>query len=93
VLTGPQSWLDARVVNISADGMAIECEHAFAAGASLPLLLTVPDAKDRSKFRPIQMTVKAVFHVHRGDVFRTGARIEAADDEARGLIEHWVRNG
>ncbi len=93
LLTGPQGWLDAKVVNISADGMAVECEHAFASGVSLTLVVSAPDARDRSVFRTLQLQVRTVFHVHRGHSFRTGLRIEQADDEARGLIEHWVRNG
>ena len=41
VVLNPQSYAEARVVNISADGLGLVCERAFPDGAMLHVLIAL----------------------------------------------------
>lgn len=93
VVVGPQSYLEARVINVSADGLALVCEHAFQSGAVLQVLIALPDFQDHSKYQYPTVQLKAVFHVVKGAKFRIGTRFVHMDAATRAMIDAWVRGG
>jgi hypothetical protein len=93
VITGPQSYEDVRVVNITNDGLGFMCNLALAAGVVLMMAVAIPDPKDRSQFCYVTMQVKVVHHIISGPKFRIGTRLMQADDNARRLIAHWYSKG
>ncbi|MGC4061558.1 MAG: PilZ domain-containing protein [Aquabacterium sp.] len=93
VITGPQSYEDVRVVNISDDGLGFMCNLALAAGNVLMMAMAIPDPRDRSQFCYVTLQVKVVHHIISGSKFRIGTRLVQADDTARRLIAHWYSKG
>ena len=93
VLTGPQSYEDVRVVNISGDGLGFVCNLALAAGTVLLMATAIPDPKDRSQYCSVTMQVKVMHHVISGSKFRIGTRLVQADEHTRRLIAHWLGKG
>jgi hypothetical protein len=93
VVTGPTSYEDVRVINISFEGLAFLCSLALPAGSSQLLAIAIPDPKDRSHYLYVTAQVRVMHHIISGDKFRIGARLAQADAHTRQLIEHWVRKG
>lgn len=93
VMTGPQTYEEIRVLNISIDGLGLVCERAYPAGTVLQLAVAIPDPKDRSALSVVILQAKVVFHVVANDKFRIGTRYTRIDDAARALIDHWVSKG
>ena len=93
VVTGPQSYLDARVINISGDGLGLVCERAFAEGVMLQVLMAMPDPADRSKYHYPSLHAKVMFHVVKGGKFRIGTRFAKIDPPIKDMIEQWVKKG
>jgi hypothetical protein len=91
IVMGPQSYLDARVINISADGLGLVCERAFADGVMLQVLIAMPDPADRSKYLYPGVVAKAMFHVAKGGKFRIGTRFAKIDPPVKAMIEQWVQ--
>jgi len=92
-MTGPQTYEEIRVLNISIDGLGLVCERAYPAGTVLQLAVAIPDPKDRSVFSVVILQAKVVFHVVANDKFRIGTRYARIDDAARAMIDHWVSKG
>lgn len=92
VLT-PQSYLEARIVNVSADGLGLVCERAFPEGALLHVLIAMPDPADRSKYHYPDVHAKVMFHVAKSARFRIGSRFARIDPKFKALIEAWVQRG
>lgn len=93
VVIGPQSYLDARVINISGDGLGLVCERAFAEGVMLQVLMAMPDPADRSKYHYPSLHAKVMFHVVKGGKFRIGTRFAKMDPPIKDMIEQWVKKG
>ena len=93
IVTGPQTYLDARIVNVSGDGLGLVCERAFSEGAMLHVLIAMPDPNDRSKYHYPDLHAKAVFHVVKGAKFRIGTRFVKIDPKVKSMIELWVQKG
>lgn len=93
VVLNSQSYVDARVVNVSADGLALVCERAFPDGAVLRVLIALPDPLDRSQYHYPDLHTKVMFHVAKGGKFRMGARFAQIDPAMKALIETWVQKG
>lgn len=93
VVTGPQSYLEARIINVSADGLGIVCERAFSDGMILQVLIAMPDPADRSKYHYPSLVAKVMFHVAKGGKFRIGTRFAKIDQPVKDMIELWVKKG
>jgi len=93
VVLNPQSYVEARVVNVSADGLGLVCERAFPDGAMLHILIALPDPLDRSKYHYPDLHTKVMFHVAKGGKFRMGTRFARIDPGMKALIEAWVQKG
>jgi hypothetical protein len=93
IVVGPQSFLEARVINVSSDGLGLVCERAFQDGSPLHVLIAMPDPADRSKYHYPSVQARVVFHVVKGSKFRLGARFAQMDAHARALIDKWVQQG
>ncbi|MGQ0598178.1 PilZ domain-containing protein [Aquabacterium sp.] len=93
VVLNPQSYVEARVVNVSADGLGLVCERAFPDGAMLHILIALPDPLDRSKYHYPDLHTKVMFHVAKGGKFRMGTRFARIDPGMKALIETWVQKG
>jgi hypothetical protein len=91
IVLDPQSYLDARIVNLSADGLCLVCERAFPDGAMLHLLMAMPDPTDRSKYHYPTLRVKVSFHVLKGAKFRIGARFAQIDPAVKDMMDTWVQ--
>lgn len=93
VVTGPQSYLEARVVNVSDDGLCLVCEQAFADGAVLNVLIALPDPADRSRYTYPSLQARVVFHVLKGAKVRVGTRVLSTDPATKAAIAQWVKKG
>lgn len=93
VVTGPQSYLEARIINVSADGLGVVCERAFSDGMMLHVLIAMPDPNDRSKYHYPSLVAKVMFHVAKGGKFRIGTRFAKIDQPVKDMIELWVKKG
>lgn len=93
VVLNPQSYAEARVVNVSADGLGLVCERAFPDGVLLHVLIALPDPADRSKYHYPDLHTKVMFHVAKGGKFRMGTRFARIDPAMKALIETWVQKG
>lgn len=93
VVLTPQSYVEARVVNVSADGLGLVCEKAFPDGVLLHILIALPDPADRSKYHYPDLHTKVMFHVAKGGKFRMGTRFARIDPAMKALIETWVQKG
>lgn len=93
VVLNAQSYLEARIVNVSTDGLGLVCERAFPEGAMLHILIALPDPADRSKYHYPDVHAKVMFHVAKSDKFRIGTRFARIDPPVRALIDAWVQRG
>lgn len=93
IVTGPQSYMDARIINISADGLGVVCEKAFPEGVVLQVLMAMPDPNDRSKYYYPAVQSRVMFHVVKGSKFRIGTRFAKIDQPVKDMIEQWVKKG
>lgn len=93
VLVGQQSYLEARIINASADGLGVVCEQAFPDGAVLQVMVALPDFHDRGKYTYPMIQTKVVFHVVKGSKFRIGTRTVKVDPATKARIDAWVHNG
>lgn len=93
IVTGPQSYMDARIINVSSDGLGLVCEKAFPEGIVLHVLMAMPDPTDRSKYHYPSLVARVMFHVAKGGKFRIGTRFAKIDQPVKDMIELWVKKG
>lgn len=92
VLT-PETFLEARIVNVSADGLGLVCEKAFQTGTVLHVLIALPDPVNRSHYHYPALHSKVVFQVIKGSKFRIGTRFARLEPAVKAMIETWVQRG
>lgn len=93
VVLGPQHLVEARLINVSIDGLALVCERAFPDGVVLRVLIALPDPVDRGKYHYPDLQAKVMFHVAKASKFRMGLRLAKIDPATTALIETWVKRG
>ncbi len=93
IAMGPQAYLEARVVNVSEEGLCLVCEQAFADGAVLNVLIALPDPADRSRYTYPSLQTRVVFHVLKGTKVRVGTRILSTDPATKSALAQWVKKG
>ncbi|MBI2732357.1 MAG: PilZ domain-containing protein [Aquabacterium sp.] len=93
IVLNPQSYLEARIVNVSAEGLGLVCERAFPDGAMMHILIALPDPADRSKYHYPDVHAKVMFHVVKSTKFRIGTRFARIDPKVKALIDAWVQRG
>ena len=91
IVLGPQSFQDARVVNLSEDGLGLVCEQAYRDGHLLNVVVAMPDPNDRSRYVYPTFKLKVVFHVVSGHKFRTGTRLLETDGTTRQMLLQWIK--
>jgi c-di-GMP-binding flagellar brake protein YcgR len=93
VVVGPQAYLEARVVNISNSGMGLVCETAFREGATIDVMIAMPDVQDRGRYTYPQMQAKVAFQIIKGSKFRLGVQLVKIDPAAKAMLARWVDQG
>lgn len=93
LVVGPQAYLEARVVNVSSNGLGLVCETAFPEGATIHLMIAMPDVQDRGRYTYPQMQAKVVFQVIKGAKFRLGTQLLKIDPTTKAMLGKWVEQG
>lgn len=93
VVVGPQAYLEARVVNISNNGLGLVCETAFREGATINVMIALPDVQDRGRYTYPQMQAKVVFQIIKGSKFRLGTQLVKVDPAVKAMLAKWVDQG
>lgn len=93
VVVGPQTFLEARVVNVSTSGLGLVCETAFREGTTIDLMIAMPDVQDRGRYAYPQMKAKVVFQIIKGSKFRLGTQLVKIDPTTKAMLDKWVEQG
>jgi len=83
--------IDARLSDISGDGLGMAAGEAIAVGTVLPITMGVPDADGGTQLLAVQCTVRIVNVVLSGRDYRMGALWVDPSSNVRQVIENWIR--
>ena len=83
--------IDARLSDISGDGLGLTAGEAIAMGTVLPVTMGVPDADGGTQLLAVQCTVRVVNVVLSGHDYRMGALWIDPSSNVRQVIENWIR--
>ena len=83
--------IDARLSDISGDGLGLTAGEAIAMGTVLPVTMGVPDADGGTQLLAVQCTVRVVNVVLSGHDYRMGALWVDPSSNVRQVIENWIR--
>jgi hypothetical protein len=83
--------IDARLSDISGDGLGLLAGEALAIGAVVPITLGVPDAYGGSQLQAVQCSVRVVNVVLSGRDYRLGALWLSPSETLRQVVENWIR--
>lgn len=82
---------DARIRDISENGLGLVISERIAAHQPLSLSVLMPDVEDPSRVYQVNCTVMPVFVVLQGHDYRIGAQWQTMPEAARALVKAWVR--
>lgn len=88
--------VDARVRDISENGLGLTCDQSIQNGVVLSLLVGMPDLNDPSRLLAIPGKLRVAFVVMQGHDFKVGGRWAEMAPSAQEFWRHWVhkiRNG
>ena len=83
--------IDARLSDISGDGLGLTAGEAIAMGTVLPVTMGVPDADGGPQVLAVQCTVRVVNVVLSGRDYRMGALWVDPSPSVRQVVENWIR--
>ena len=83
--------VDARLRDISGDGLGLTAGEAVAVGTLLPITMGVPDADGGTQLLAVQCSVRVVNVVLSGHDYRMGALWVDPKPGVRQFIENWIR--
>ena len=83
--------IDARLSDISGDGLGLIAGEAIAMGTVLPVTMGVPDADGGPQVLAVQCTVRVVNVVLSGRDYRMGALWVDPSPSVRQVVENWIR--
>ncbi|MEO8057823.1 MAG: PilZ domain-containing protein [Burkholderiales bacterium] len=83
--------IDARLSDISGDGLGLTSGEALAMGTVLPITVGVPDADGGTQLLAMQCKVRVVNVVLSGRDYRMGALWVDTPSSVRQVIENWIR--
>lgn len=83
--------IEARLSDISGDGLGLLAGEALAIGTILPITMGVPDADGGPQLLAVQCTVRLVNVVLSGSDYRLGALWVSPPASVRQVIENWIR--
>lgn len=83
--------LDARLSDISGDGLGLLAGEAVAMGTVLSITMGVPDADGGPQLLAVQCNVRVVNVVLSGSDYRLGALWVSPSAGVRQVIENWIR--
>lgn len=83
--------LEARLRDISHDGLGLTAGEAVAMGTVLPVTIGMPDADGEARLLAVQCSVRVVNVVLTGIDYRMGAVWVDVSPGVRQLIEQWMR--
>jgi hypothetical protein len=79
--------LDARVIDVSLEGLAFSCEHPFGNGAKVSLSAAIPHPKDIRQTVTVNLPCRVVYQTMAGGDFRMGAVMERLSDSTQKLLQ------
>lgn len=83
--------IDARLSDISGDGLGLIAGEAIGMGTVLPVTVGVPDADGGPQVLAVQCSVRVVNVVLSGRDYRMGALWVDPSSNVRQVIENWIR--
>lgn len=83
--------IDARLSDISGDGLGLTAGEAVAMGTVLPVTMGVPDADGSPPLMAVECKVRVVNVVLSGRDYRMGALWIDPSANVRQIIENWIR--
>jgi c-di-GMP-binding flagellar brake protein YcgR len=83
--------IDARLSDISGDGLGLLASEAVPAGTVLSITMGVPDADGSPQLFAVQCNVRIVNVVLSADDYRLGALWDSPSANVRQVIENWIR--
>lgn len=83
--------IDAKVRDISENGIGLQSEYCAQARSQLQLTLGVPDLEDPSHILAVPATLKVMFVVMQGHDFRIGGVWANIGPQAQHFMHQWVR--
>ena len=83
--------IEARLSDISGDGLGLLASEAVAIGTVLPITMGVPDADGGPQLLAVQCSVRVVNVVLSGNDYRLGALWVSPSASVRQVIENWIR--
>lgn len=83
--------IDARLSDISGDGLGLIAGEAITMGTVLPVTVGVPDADGGPQVLAVQCAVRVVNVVLSGRDYRMGALWVDPSSNVRQIIENWIR--
>ena len=83
--------IDARLSDISGDGLGLTSGEAIGVGTLLPITLGVPDAEGGPRLMAVECSVQVVNLVLSGHDYRMGALWVDPSPGVREVIERWIR--
>ena len=88
---GEGNIVPAKVINVSASGLLIQCAHNVAIDKEYRLLMEVPRI-DQSSSEPYQVACKiSVLHaILSGDSYRIGVKFTEISDLHKNLVAAWL---
>lgn len=86
-----QRTIDARLSDISGDGLGLTAGEAVPMGTILPITMGAPDADGSPQVFAVQCRVRVVNVVLSGSDYRMGALWVEPSADVRKLIENWIR--
>lgn len=83
--------IDARVRDISENGLGVVIPEQVAPHRPLALTVLMPDVDEPSRVYQVHCTILPVFVVLQGHDYRIGAEWQTLQDAARALVKAWIR--
>lgn len=83
--------LEARLSDISGDGLSLLAGEALTLGSNLPITMGVPDPDSGPRLLAVQCSVRVVNVVLSGSDYRLGSLWIDPSASVRQLIDNWIR--
>ena len=83
--------IDARLSDISGDGLGLLAGEAVTMGTVLPITMGVPDADGGAQIFAVHCSVRVVNVVLSGGDYRLGALWVSPSPSVRQVVDNWIR--
>jgi hypothetical protein len=82
--------MDVRTADISVSGVGLIGDHPLELHSVMQLAIQVPHFSGPRSFKVITGTIKIVFHVLKGDQYRSGGQWINLAEPDRALLKSWI---